>query len=33
MKWLRRTRGVERVNMGWMREWKTVGMKRLEGQR
>ena len=33
MKRERSTRGVESMKKGWMREWRTVGMKRVAGQR
>jgi len=32
-KWVRRTRGVDRVRRGWMSECRMVGRTRLEGQR
>jgi hypothetical protein len=33
MKRVRRTRGVERVRMGWMSEWRTVGRRTTDEQK
>lgn len=32
MNLVRRTSGVERVRIGWIREWRIVGTTREDGQ-